>query len=32
MTTTAQLPATTVRRSRFDGQVLTPGTHGYDSW
>jgi FAD/FMN-containing dehydrogenase len=31
MTTTAQLPATTIRRSRFDGQVLTPGTRGYDS-
>jgi FAD/FMN-containing dehydrogenase len=30
MTTTAQL-ATTIRRSRFDGQVLTPGTRGYDS-
>jgi len=30
MTTTAQLPAT-VRRSHFDGQVLTPGTPGYDS-
>ena len=30
MTTTAQL-ATTIRRSHFDGQVLTPGTHGYDS-
>ena len=30
MTTTAQLPAT-VRRSHFDGQVLTPGTRGYDS-
>jgi FAD/FMN-containing dehydrogenase len=31
MTTTAQLPATTVHRSRFDGQVLTPGSRGYDS-
>src|SRR5215469_1197200 len=31
MTTTAQLSATTVHRSRFDGQVLTPGTRGYDS-
>ena len=31
MTTTAQLPAATIRRSRFDGQVLTPGTRGYDS-
>ena len=30
MTTTAQL-ATAVRRSHFDGQVLTPGTRGYDS-
>jgi len=30
MTTTAQL-RTTVRRSHFDGQVLTPGTSGYDS-
>jgi FAD/FMN-containing dehydrogenase len=30
MTTTAQL-VTTIRRSRFDGQVLTPGTRGYDS-
>ena len=30
MTTTAQFP-TTVRSSRFDGQVLTPGTPGYDS-
>jgi FAD/FMN-containing dehydrogenase len=30
MTTTAQL-ATTIRRSHFDGQVLTPGTRGYDS-
>jgi FAD/FMN-containing dehydrogenase len=31
MTTTSQLPATTVHRSRFDGQVLTPGARGYDS-
>ena len=31
MTTTAQLPTATVLRSRFDGQVLTPGTRGYDS-
>ncbi len=31
MTTTAQFPTTTVRRSQFDGQVLTPGTRGYDS-
>src|SRR5215472_9562801 len=31
MTTTAQLPSTTVRRSHFDGQVLTPGTRGYDT-
>ena len=31
MTTTAQLAATTIRRSHFDGQVLTPGTRGYDS-
>ena len=31
MTTTAQLPAATIRGSRFDGQVLTPGTRGYDS-
>jgi FAD/FMN-containing dehydrogenase len=30
MTTTAQFPAT-LRRSRFDGQVLTPGSRGYDS-
>jgi len=30
MTTTAQLP-TTISRSHFDGQVLTPGTCGYDS-
>ena len=31
MTTTARFPTTTVRRSHFDGQVLTPGTRGYDS-
>jgi FAD/FMN-containing dehydrogenase len=31
MTTTAKLHTTTVRRSHFDGQVLTPGTRGYDS-
>ena len=31
MATTAQLPTATVLRSRFDGQVLTPGTRGYDS-
>jgi FAD/FMN-containing dehydrogenase len=31
MTTTSQLPATTVHGSRFDGQVLTPGARGYDS-
>ena len=30
MTYTAQLPAN-VRRSHFEGQVLTPGTRGYDS-
>jgi FAD/FMN-containing dehydrogenase len=30
MTTTAQLP-TTVRSPGFNGQVLTPGTRGYDS-
>src|SRR5215469_7393777 len=30
MTTTAQFP-TTVRRPHFDGQILTPGTRGYDS-
>src|SRR5215467_10171509 len=29
MTTTAQLPTGTVHR--FDGQILTPGTRGYDS-
>src|SRR5215469_4705127 len=31
MTTTAQSHTTTVHRSHFDGQVLTPGTGGYDS-
>jgi FAD/FMN-containing dehydrogenase len=37
MTTTAQFPTTTaqlpsaVRRSRFDGRVLTSGSRGYDS-
>ena len=31
MTTTAQLPTTIVRRSNFDGDVLTPGDSGYDS-
>src|SRR5215469_13475279 len=31
MTATAQFPATTVHRRRFDGQVLTPDTRGYDS-
>ncbi len=31
MTTTAQCPATTAYRLHFDGQVLTPGTRGYDS-
>jgi FAD/FMN-containing dehydrogenase len=31
MTTTAQFPPATVRRSGFDGQILTPGTPGYDS-
>ncbi len=31
MTTTAQFPTTTIRRSHFDGPVLTPGTRGYDS-
>ncbi len=30
MTTTAQL-STTMSRSHFDGQILTPGTRGYDS-
>jgi len=29
MTATAQLPL--VRRSHFDGQILTPGTRGFDS-
>jgi FAD/FMN-containing dehydrogenase len=31
MTTTAQSHTTSVHRSHFDGQVLTPGTGGYDS-
>jgi FAD/FMN-containing dehydrogenase len=31
MTNTAQFPTTTVQPSHFDGQVLTPGTGGYDS-
>jgi FAD/FMN-containing dehydrogenase len=31
MTTTAQSHTTSVHRSHFDGQVLTPGTDGYDS-
>ncbi len=31
MTTKAQPPTSTVRRPHFDGQVLTPGTRGYDS-
>jgi FAD/FMN-containing dehydrogenase len=31
MTTTAQLPTTTGRHPHFDGQILTPGTRGYDS-
>src|ERR1700745_3450209 len=31
MTTTARFPTTTVHPSHFDGQVLTPGTCGYDS-
>ena len=31
MTTTAQLPTTAVRRSHFDGVLLTPGYPGYDS-
>src|SRR5690349_13545033 len=31
MTTTGQFPTTTVYRSHFDGQVLTPGNPGYDS-
>src|SRR5215469_3518077 len=31
MTTTAQVPTSTVHRSHVDGQVLTPATRGYDS-
>jgi FAD/FMN-containing dehydrogenase len=31
MTTSAQFPTTTVHRLHLDGQVLTPGTRGYDS-
>ncbi len=31
MTTTGQLAAATVRRSHFDGQVVTPDSDGYDS-
>jgi FAD/FMN-containing dehydrogenase len=31
MTTAAKSPATLIRSSHFDGQVLTPGTGGYDS-
>jgi FAD/FMN-containing dehydrogenase len=31
MNTTAHLPTPTIRRSRFDGQILTRGTRGYDS-
>ena len=31
MTTTAQFAANTVRSSHFNGQVLTPGSRGYDS-
>src|SRR5215472_3782436 len=31
MTTRAQLRTTTIRPPHFDGQVLTPGTPGYDS-
>jgi FAD/FMN-containing dehydrogenase len=31
MTTTAQFPTTTADRLHLDGQVLTPGTPGYDS-
>jgi FAD/FMN-containing dehydrogenase len=31
MTTPGQFPTTTARRPHFDGQVLTPGTRGYDS-
>jgi FAD/FMN-containing dehydrogenase len=30
MTTAAQFPTSIVSRSHFDGQVLTPGTRGYD--
>src|SRR4029077_6161899 len=31
ITTTAQFLTAAVRRSHFDGQVLTPGSRGYDS-
>jgi FAD/FMN-containing dehydrogenase len=31
MRTTAQLPSATIRRSHFDGRVLTPGARGYDA-
>ena len=31
MTTTAQLATTAIRRSHLDGQLLTPGSDGYDS-
>ena len=31
MTTTGQFPSSTVSGSHFDGQVLAPGTPGYDS-
>jgi FAD/FMN-containing dehydrogenase len=31
MTTRAQFPSTTGRGPHFDGQVLTPGSRGYDS-
>jgi FAD/FMN-containing dehydrogenase len=31
MTTTGQFPASAVSGSHFDGQVLAPGTRGYDS-
>src|SRR5260370_3448296 len=31
MSNKAELGATAVRRSHFDGHVLTPGTRGYDS-
>jgi len=31
MTTTGQFPAAIVHPSQFDGQVLEPGTRGYDS-